>query len=149
MATKVVIIGGGASGLMAAVTAARAGAAVNGSGMQRKAGKKTACYGKRKVQSDKSASGQKLLQRRKLGICQKCSGSVFCSRYDFFFFHPGDLYEKPRRLDISEQRPGDGGSSGSADGSRCRKGKNQNPGARNFRKEKGRGLHYGNRNLAL
>ena len=68
MKKRIVIIGGGASGLTAAIAAARAGASVTIIEHMGQGWEKDPVYGKRKVQSHEPKDGQGLLPQQQEGF---------------------------------------------------------------------------------
>ena len=69
--TQVIVVGGGASGLMAAIVAAENGAAVT--------------VLKRQMQFDKQRHASRYFQRPASGICGRNSGTVYAGGYTCFF----------------------------------------------------------------
>lgn len=96
----IAVIGGGAAGLMAAVTAAKAGAKVMVLEHQPSCGKKTAGHWKRTVQSDQYPDEARRLPKPDPSDSEESSTPFFGRRYPVFFFRHGTVYQGAEWLGI-------------------------------------------------
>lgn len=85
MKRQVIIIGGGASGLAAAIAAAREGAEVTILEHMDRVGKKILSTGNRTLQSDQSVSPAGALPLQSAAVSHEGAGSLFCLGYAGFF----------------------------------------------------------------